>query len=341
MKAYKGFNKDMTCRGFQYEEGKEYTTDEAELCKSGFHACESPIDCLRYYPPATSEYHEVEIEDVTDERDSDDTKICGKKIKIGAKLSIAKLCELHFEFVKSHTINSEKGGNYSSLSGGDRSSLSGGNCSSLSGGNCSSLSGGNCSSLSGGDYSSLSSGDYSSLSGGDYSSLSGGNYSNLSGDDYSSLSGGNCSSLSGGDRSSLSGGDRSSLSGGDYSSLSSGDYSSLSGGDYSSLSGGDYSSLSGGDRSSLSGGNCSSLSGGDYSSLSGRGTAIGGKDSIIVVRGNNIKAKGGIGSVIVIVNEKKDNHNIAEWKAGVIDGEMLKADTWYALKGGEFIEVIE
>ena len=277
MKAYKGFNKDMTCRGFQYEEGKEYTTDNAELCKSGFHACENPLDCFRYYPPATSEYHEVEIDDITDERSSDDTKICGGKIKIGAKLSIAKLCELHFEFVKSHTTNSEKGGNYSSLSGGDRSSLSGGNC--------------------------------SSLSGGEYSSLSGG--------------------------------DRSSLSGGYGSSLSGGYGSSLSGGEYSSLSGGYGSSLSGGDYSSLSGGYGSSLSGGDYSSLSGRGVAIGGKNSIIVVRGNNIKAKAGIGSVIVIVNEKENNFDIVEWKAGVIDGEMLKADTWYALKDGEFIEVIE
>ena len=301
MKAYKGFNKDMTCRGFQYEEGKEYTTDNAELCKSGFHACENPLDCFRYYPPATSEYHEVEIDDITDERSSDDTKICGGKIKIGAKLSIAKLCELHFEFVKSHTTNSEKGGNYSSLSGGDRSSLSGGNC--------------------------------SSLSGGEYSSLSGG--------DRSSLSGGNCFSLSGGEYSSLSGGDRSSLSGGYGSSLSGGYGSSLSGGEYSSLSGGYGSSLSGGDYSSLSGGYGSSLSGGDYSSLSGRGVAIGGKNSIIVVRGNNIKAKAGIGSVIVIVNEKENNFDIVEWKAGVIDGEMLKADTWYALKDGEFIEVIE
>ena len=245
MKAYKGFNKDMTCRGFQYEEGKGYITDNAELCKSGFHACENPLDCFRYYPPTTSEYHEVEIEDVTDERDSEGTKICGKKIKIGAKLSVAKLCELHFEFVKSHTTNSEKGG--------DNSSLSGGNCSSLSGGNCSSLSGGNC----------------------------------------------------------------------------------------SSLSGGYRSSLSGGDDSSLSGGYRSSLSGGDNSSLSSRGTAIGGKNSIIVVRGNNVKAKGGIGSVIVIVNEKGNNYDITEWKAGVIDGETLKADTWYALKDGEFIEVIE
>ena len=51
MKAYKGFTKDMTCRGFQYEEGKEYVTTEANLCNSGFHACEYPLDCFSYYAP--------------------------------------------------------------------------------------------------------------------------------------------------------------------------------------------------------------------------------------------------------------------------------------------------
>ena len=62
MKAYKGFNKDMTCRGFQYKEGGEYETDRVEVCKSGFHACENPLDCFAYYYPAEgSVFHEVEL----------------------------------------------------------------------------------------------------------------------------------------------------------------------------------------------------------------------------------------------------------------------------------------
>ena len=48
MKAYKGFNTDMTCRGFKFEEGKTYEEPEAKLCKSGFHACENPLDCFNY-----------------------------------------------------------------------------------------------------------------------------------------------------------------------------------------------------------------------------------------------------------------------------------------------------
>ena len=141
MKAYKGFNKDLTCRGFQYEVGKEYETDKAELCESGFHACENPLDCFNYYEPGSSVYHEVELDDVSDER-RDDTKIVGKKIKVGGELSVAKICKLHFEYVKEHTIKSEQAQDESSLSAQDRSSLSAQDRSSLSAQDWSKLSGG-------------------------------------------------------------------------------------------------------------------------------------------------------------------------------------------------------
>ena len=92
MKAYKGFDRNMRCRGFQFEEGKTYEEDEAKLCKAGFHACTNPLDVLRYYPPVDGcEYHEVELEDVSEERNSDDSKVCGKRIRIGAKLGIEEL----------------------------------------------------------------------------------------------------------------------------------------------------------------------------------------------------------------------------------------------------------
>ena len=60
IKSYKGFNEDMTCRGKQYEEGKEYEEQNAEACECGMHACEYPLDCFGYYPPGSSVYHEVE-----------------------------------------------------------------------------------------------------------------------------------------------------------------------------------------------------------------------------------------------------------------------------------------
>lgn len=87
MKAYKGFDKNMRCRGFQFEEGKTYEEERAELCKAGFHACDNPIDVFRYYAPGESVFREVELEDVSDMRESD-SKVCGKKIKIGAGISL-------------------------------------------------------------------------------------------------------------------------------------------------------------------------------------------------------------------------------------------------------------
>ena len=104
MKAYKGFNKDMTCRGFQFEEGKTYETDEAKMCESGFHACEDPLDCFGYYNPAESVYREVEIED-NGERQSNDTKVVGKKITIGAEISVPLIAKAHVEWIKEQITN--------------------------------------------------------------------------------------------------------------------------------------------------------------------------------------------------------------------------------------------
>lgn len=98
MKAYKGFNRDMTCRGFQYAEGEMYHTDTAELCESGFHACKYPLDVLAYYPPSSSVYHEVELDEVSDECE-DDSKVCAKTIRVGARMDIASLVKASVEYI--------------------------------------------------------------------------------------------------------------------------------------------------------------------------------------------------------------------------------------------------
>lgn len=99
MKAYKGFNKNMTCRGFQYREGGEYQTSSAKLGKEGFHACERPLDVLSYYYACSSVYHEVELEGLSDEN-SDDSKVCGRIIKIGQELSVADMVQKTIEWHK-------------------------------------------------------------------------------------------------------------------------------------------------------------------------------------------------------------------------------------------------
>ena len=96
MVYYKGFNSDMTCRGFQYVEGESYTTAHAELCQAGFHACPMPLDTLRYYPLATSVYHEVELgEDAAGGGD----KRVSRHITIGATIDIAGMIKAHLKLV--------------------------------------------------------------------------------------------------------------------------------------------------------------------------------------------------------------------------------------------------
>ena len=98
MKACKGFDKNLRCRGFQYEVGGEYTEETAELCNRGPHACENPLDTLRYYRPGDSRYCEVEIED-NGQRSRYDSKVCGKHIKIGAEIGLKGVINAGVRFV--------------------------------------------------------------------------------------------------------------------------------------------------------------------------------------------------------------------------------------------------
>ena len=96
MVYYKGFNSDMTCRGFQYVEGESYTTAHAELCQAGFHACPMPLDTLRYYPLATSVYHEVEL---GADAAGDGDKRVSRYITIGAEIDIAGMIKARLKLV--------------------------------------------------------------------------------------------------------------------------------------------------------------------------------------------------------------------------------------------------
>ena len=101
MKVYKATDKDMKCRGFQYELGKTAEVeDDIELCKNGLHACEMPLDVLGYYAPGDgSRYFEAELEDVSDEK-RDDTKRVGKKLTLSAEIGIPGLVKAQVEYVK-------------------------------------------------------------------------------------------------------------------------------------------------------------------------------------------------------------------------------------------------
>ena len=103
MKSYKGFDKKLKCRDFQYEIGKEYEMDgEIKVCSRGFHACESPFDVFDYYTMIDSRFCEVEQDGNISKWDRG-TKICSSKIKIKAELKLADMINLGVEWLKEIT----------------------------------------------------------------------------------------------------------------------------------------------------------------------------------------------------------------------------------------------
>ena len=105
--SYKGFDKNMQCRGFQYEVGKEYEMDgEINCCNRGFHACKSPMEVWDYYDMLNSRYAEVEQSGKIDEEENS-TKVCSSRIKIKAELKLADIINIGVEWLKDITSPSK------------------------------------------------------------------------------------------------------------------------------------------------------------------------------------------------------------------------------------------
>ena len=98
--AYKGFDKNLKCRDYQYEIGKTFEHDGAvKACKSGFHACEYPIDVFSYYPPSNSRFAIVKMHGETS-KDSDDTKIASAKITIETEIKLPEMINRAVDWIK-------------------------------------------------------------------------------------------------------------------------------------------------------------------------------------------------------------------------------------------------
>ena len=96
-------NNTLNGKIFQYEIGKEYKEDKADLCHCGFHACENPLDVLSYYNNIDDKFCEVELDKIDPNRNKD-SKICGKKIKIGIEIGFLGLFKAGIEWIKNKTI---------------------------------------------------------------------------------------------------------------------------------------------------------------------------------------------------------------------------------------------
>ena len=151
IKAYKAFDKDLSCRGFKYEVGKEYEeTGDIKACEKGFHACPYPLDVFGYYAPAGSRFCEVEQSGKIDDSESD--KVCSSKIRIGAELDIRGLVKAAVSFVKercTNECNAEPGkpatagdsgaataGNYGAATAGNYGAATAGDSGAATAGNC-------------------------------------------------------------------------------------------------------------------------------------------------------------------------------------------------------------
>ena len=241
MKYYKGFDKNMQCKGFQYEEGKTYHEEKAKLCKRGFHACEEPIEVLKHYTPGEgSIYREVELDEISEERDVD-SKVCAKTIKIGAKIGIPGLIQAQIEYVKAHTTTEHT----------------------------------------------------------------------------------------------------------DPKMATAGEYGAATAGYRGAATAGYSGAATVGCRGAATAGNCGAATAGEYGAATAgyrgaatsRGKSKTGDDGVCVARGDGAMVCGGLGSVLVIVEENESNWGIRWWKAVVVDGEIVKADTWYRLEDGDLVEV--
>ena len=307
IKAYKGFKKDMTCRDFQFEEGKEYIHDgEVKVCEGGFHACERPLDCFDYYSPAESVYHEVELGDDIS-KSSEDTKVAAKKIKIGARLDIAGLIKAQFEYVKDHT-NSDCADPKAASAGYKGAASVGEN-----------------GAASAGENGAASAGDKGAASAGYKGAASAGYKGAASVGENGAASAGSWGTASAGYKGAASAGYKGAASAGENGAASAGYKGAASAGSWGTASAG-YKGAA---------------SAGSWGAAVSRGTSEVGENGIACARGNNCKVKGGMGAVLVIVEENGGDYDIISWKAFMIDGEKYNPDTWYCIKDGELVEAEE
>ena len=118
--SYKAFDKNMQCRNFQYEVGKEYEMDgEIKCCNRGFHACKSPMEVWDYYDILNSRYAEVEQSGKIDEEENS-TKVCSSHIKIKAELKLADIIKVGVEWLKDITSPSKVNSDGALNDNGDR-----------------------------------------------------------------------------------------------------------------------------------------------------------------------------------------------------------------------------
>ena len=175
--GYKGFDKNLQCRGFQYEVGKEYETDEVKLCQKGFHFCENPHDVLRFYSAGEgNRFAIVEASDVSDEKGNEDSKRVAKRIKVKAEISVFEICKIavsaffeNFGFKKKiESADTNNAGDKGAANAGDYGAANAGDYGAANAGDYGAANAGNCGAANAGDYGAANAGNCGAANAGDY-----------------------------------------------------------------------------------------------------------------------------------------------------------------------------
>ena len=145
-------------------------------------------------------------------------------------------------------------------------------------------------------------------------------------------------SATAGDRGAATAGDSGAATAGNYGAATAGDSGAATAGDSGAATAGDSGAATAGDSGAATAGYYGAATAGDSGAATSRGKSSTGENGLSVARGKGVKAKGGLGSILVIAEEEQNSCKISSWKAVVVDGVNIKADTWYMLKDGELVE---
>ena len=338
IKGYKGFDKDLKCRDFQYEVGKEYSTDKAVACKTGFHFCENPFEVLSYYSPCDdtgtlNRFCEVEGSGDFDKSESD--KTCCTHLKVKAEIGLQGLIKAGVKFildrVKWEDNKQYNTGNYSAATntGYQSAATNTGNHSAATNtgdGSAATNTGDRSAATNTGNRSAATNTGYQSAATNTGNRSAATNTGNRS---AATNTGNHSAATNTGNHSAATNtGDRSAATNtGDHSAATNtGNHSAATNTGYQSAA------TNTGNRSAATNtGNSSAAS-------------VEGKESIAIVTGKDSKAKGALGCWIVLTERGEWDGNgypIKEVKAFKVDGDKIKAYTWYKLVDGEPIEMKE
>ena len=313
IKGFKGFDKNLQCRGFQYEVGKEYHTEKAISCVVGFHFCESPFEVFRYYAPSDrvgiNRYCEVKGSGDFDVQGR--SKVCCTDIKIEKEISLIELIEKGITLLaaKDDTIAAIKNENRSLSRDTEECSVS------VNTGVCSAA-------VNRGDCSIAASTGLQSVT------RNKGVYS------IAATTGNRSAATNTGDLSAA-------INTGDYSAATNtGNYSAATNiGNFSVAENHGALSIAAnagmGSTAKCAGKYSAAINIGDDSSA-----IVEGKESVAIVTGKNSKAKGSLGSWIVLTERDESDGEccpIKDIKAFKVDGEQIKPDTYYELTNGEVV----